>query len=454
LLRQLAARLSLPEAIGLSLSVIAPTLTAAFNITLVVQAAGAAAPLTFAIGTVAIGLVALSFIAFGRRLSHAGSAYAYISHTFGAPLGFVAGWALLLTYFGFATGCAALVGNFLATVLQRFGIDIGAAWIAVGVGAVLLAWWLAYRDMRLAGRLMLALEGAAVLGVVVLCIRILLQVHPTAAQSFASFRPAPDFGGWTGIGFGVVFTVLSFAGFEGAATLGEETVNPRRNIPLALLATVLGAGAFFVFVAYCEVMGFGAAGIKDLASSAAPLNDLALRYGSQDFATALDLATATCAFSGVLGGVAAAARVLFALGRVGLAPALAVVHARHGTPTRAISCAALLVGGSFLLWAPISGAANYYAYLSTIGTLSLILIYVAVGAAEMVEAWRHERRLWASICALGPLVLLWALYRTIYPAPEFPGNLWPYVALLWVVAALVVIRLRPAVARAPLPETL
>jgi len=52
------------------------------------------------------------------------------------------------------------------------------------------------------------------------------------------------------------------------------------------------------------------------------------------------------------------------------------------------------------------------------------------------------------------LVLLWALYRTIYPAPEFPGNLWPYVALLWVVAALVVIRLRPAVARAPLPETL
>ena len=454
MLRQLAARLSLPEAIGLSLSVIAPTLTAAFNITLVVQAAGAAAPLTFAIGTVAIGLVALSFIAFGRRLSHAGSAYAFISHTFGAPLGFVAGWALLLTYFGFATGCAALVGNFLATVLQRFGIDIGPAWIGVGVGAVLLAWWLAYRDMRLAGRLMLALEGVAVLGVVVLCIRILRQVHPTAAQSLASFRPAPDFGGWTGIGFGVVFTVLSFAGFEGAATLGEETVNPRRNIPLALLATVLGAGAFFVFVAYCEVMGFGAAGIKDLASSPAPLNDLALRYGSQDFATALDLATATCAFSGVLGGVAAAARVLFALGRVGLAPALAVVHARHGTPTRAISCAALMVGGSFLLWAPFSGAANYYAYLSTIGTLSLILIYVAVGAAEMVEAWRHERRLWASICALGPLVLLWALYRTIYPAPEFPGNLWPYVALLWVVAALVVIRLRPAVARAPLPETL
>ena len=63
----LVKRLSLPEAIGLSVSVICPTVTAAFNITLVVQAAGAAAPLAFAIGTVAMVLVALSFMAFTHR---------------------------------------------------------------------------------------------------------------------------------------------------------------------------------------------------------------------------------------------------------------------------------------------------------------------------------------------------------------------------------------------------
>ena len=40
----------------------------------------------------------------------------------------------------------------------------------------------------------------------------------------------------------MVFSILSFAGFEGAATLGEETINPRRNIPIALLGTVLVHG--------------------------------------------------------------------------------------------------------------------------------------------------------------------------------------------------------------------
>jgi amino acid transporter len=452
--RRLIERLSLPEAIGLSLSVIAPTLTAAFNITLVVQAAGAAAPLTFAIGTIAVGLVALSFIAFSRRVSHAGSAYAYVTHTFGRRLGFVAGWALLLTYFGFATGCAALVGSFTAAVLQRLGLDIGGAWVLVGALAVLLAWWLAFRDMRFAGRLMLALEGVAVAGTLVLCARILTHTHPTMAQSLASFRPSADFGGWSGIGFGLVFTVLSFAGFEGAATLGEETVNPRRNIPVAMFSTVVGAGAFFVFVAYCEVIGFGPARVHELAASAAPLNDLALRYGSPSLALLLDLATATCAFSGVLGGLSAAARVLFALGRVGLAPTLAEVHDRHGTPARAIIWAALAIGASFLVWAPLTGAGNYYSYASTTATLALILVYIAVGGAEMVEAWRDGRPLWSAICVIGPVVLLWSLYRTLYPAPEFPNNLWPYLAILWIVAAFVVMWWRPKVARGPLPEAM
>src|ERR1700737_474404 len=115
---KLIKRLSLPEAIGLSVSVICPTLTAAFNITLVVQGAGAAAPLACAIGTVSMVLVALSFIAFTHRVAHAGSAYAYISHTFGSRMGFIAGWCLLLTYVGFAPGKAARVARFTAAALK------------------------------------------------------------------------------------------------------------------------------------------------------------------------------------------------------------------------------------------------------------------------------------------------------------------------------------------------
>jgi amino acid transporter len=448
----LVKRLSLPEAIGLSVSVICPTVTAAFNITLVVQAAGAAAPLAFAIGTVAMVLVALSFMAFTHRVAHAGSAYAYISHTFGSRTGFIAGWCLLLTYVGFATGQAALVGSFTAEALKGVSIDIGSSWIAIGGGAMLVAWWLAFRDMRLAGRLMLGLEAAAMAGILILCVSVLLQVRPGIRESAASFQPSADFGGWSGLGFGMVFCILSFGGFEGAATLGEETRDPRRNIPIALLFTVIASGLFFTFVAYCEVIGFGADGIKALGKSEAPLNDLALRYASPRLAIALDVAAAVSCFSGMLGPLAAAGRVLFALGRGGLAPALGGVHRVHGTPAPAVALSAILCLVPFLLWAPFAGAGNYYSYASTIGTLALIAVYISVGAAETVEAWREHRFAWSAICALGPVLLLWVLYRNVYPVPEFPNNLWPYAALAWVAASWGLMKLRPAVARAPLPD--
>jgi amino acid transporter len=448
----LVSRLRLREAFGLSLSVVSPTVTAAFNITLVAQFAGPAAPLAFAIGMVAMALVALSFMAFTHRVAHAGSAYAYIAHTFGHRMGFVAGWTLLLTYLGFSTGFAALVGSFTAAALRGFGIDVGQGWLLIGALSMVVAWFLAYRDMRLAARLMLVMEAVSVIAIVVLCLAILRQTQPSPAQISASFRPAPDFNGWVGLGFGMVFSILSFAGFEGAATLGEETINPRRNIPIALLGSVLGSGLFFVFVAYCEVIGFGPHGIKELGNSQAPLDDLALRFASPRLAIILDLAAAISCFSGIIGGLSAAARMLFALSRAGLSPSLAAVHPVYRTPSAAVSLTALFILLVFLIWAPFSGSGNYYSYTATIGVLSLILVYIGVGVAEVVEGWREQRLLWSAACTLGPVLLLWVLYRNIYPIPEYPNNLWPYVAVIWALASWALMRWRPRVAAAPLPD--
>ena len=90
------------------------------------QATGAAAPLTFAIGMVAMALVALSFMAFTHRVAHAGSAYAYIAHTFGTRAGFVAGWTLLLTYLGFTTGFAGPGRQLQPRGAGEMGVDVGA----------------------------------------------------------------------------------------------------------------------------------------------------------------------------------------------------------------------------------------------------------------------------------------------------------------------------------------
>jgi len=44
------------------------------------------------------------------------------------------------------------------------------------------------------------------------------------------------------------------------------------------------------------------------------------------------------------------------------------------------------------------------------------------------------------------------LYRNIYPVPAYPNNLWPYVPVVWMVVSWALMRLRPVVTRAPLPD--
>jgi amino acid transporter len=90
----LARTLGLVQAIGFSLSIIAPAAAMAFNVSLTAQTAGRAAPLAFAIGTAVMAIVGLSFVAYSRRIAHAGSVYAYVGHTFGQHCGFIAGWSI------------------------------------------------------------------------------------------------------------------------------------------------------------------------------------------------------------------------------------------------------------------------------------------------------------------------------------------------------------------------
>ena len=76
--------------------------------------------------------------------------------------------------------------------------------------------------------------------------------------------------GFTGVGLGVVFGFLSFIGFDAAATLGEETRNPKRSIPLAVIGALGSVGVFYVFVMYALTAGYR---LNDPKQMAVFLND-------------------------------------------------------------------------------------------------------------------------------------------------------------------------------------
>jgi amino acid transporter len=248
----------------------------------------------------------------------------------------------------------------------------------------------------------------------------------------------------------LVFTVLSFAGFEGAATFGAEVTDPRRSIPTAITGTVLVRGVFFVFVSYAQLIGYRLDQVEALGNAGAPLNDLAIKYVSKNFATAIDLATAVSAFACATGALSAAARLLFALGRPGLAPHLGKVDAFCGTPRAAIVLARGLCLAGILVCAPFANATDYYGNLATIGTLALILVYVGVSEAQLAESLNARRITWALSGFARALTVIWPLYNSVYPIPDFPRHLWPGVVIVWIFTGASLLTLRPALRAAGL----
>jgi amino acid transporter len=241
---------------------------------------------------------------------------------------------------------------------------------------------------------------------------------------------------------------LAFAGFESAGSLGEESSRPTHSIPRAMVAAIgIGAILYIACIA-AQSLAFGtdAAGVRKFAGSSAPLGDLAQSYVGAPLADALNLGAMLSAIAAGLGGVTVAARMLFAFGRDGLASRrLQELSATAGVPRVALAvemavCLLLLVafrlGGATALHA--------FFYLATIGVLNLLVMYVLTNLGAVRQAGGAGRFGAAILPAAGALVAGYVLYRQVWPVPDHPYNIFPYVVAGWLAAGLALTFARPA----------
>jgi amino acid transporter len=445
----LRRELSFVEAIALSIGIMAPTAAMALNGSLAASTTGSAVPLAFLLATIAVGLASFSFIQFSRYFAHSGSVYAFNGIALGSRVGFFSGWALFGTYMAFTAASIAEVGNFAQTFLADLHVSVD--WLPLALVAGVIIWLLAYSDIALSTRLTLLLEGISVLLIAILTIVILIRVGSSGNLTVQPFLPGNQ--PFSNVGLAAVFGFLSFAGFEGAATLGEETRNPRRNIPVAILTAVVGTGLFYVLVTYAQTVGFGTstAGIKAFANSTAPLGDLSLRYVGLVMASFINLGATISAFASALGTANAGARMLFSMGRDGfISERLGTTSGRTGSPFIALAVVMIVSLAIVLLWglAPGINGAALFGYLGTIGVFLILVAYILtnVGAIRFFLA----RRLWTwqwIIPVVAIVFLAYTLYSNLYPLPQPPANIFPYVALAWLLIGLVVIIVSPALVR-------
>lgn len=372
-----ASCLSYAEVLAQSVSVIAPATIPAAVLGLVFAQAGNATWLSFLIGTLGLVLVSANINQFARRSASPGSLYSYIVQGLGPTAGVLGGWALLFGYTltGMSTLCGfALMANVL--LRQLLGIELPVvALFALGSAS---AFYIAIRDAQMSAKAMLALEGLALLFVLVLCGMSRSSSDVLVHGPQLSLQGATP-GGTLGA---VVLVIFGFSGFESSTSLGHEAKNPLVTIPRSVWQSVLFAGAFFMLTSYVIVMGFEGSA-EPLANNEAPLHTLAQRSGWGSLGTLVDLGILFSFFSCSLASISSTARILYSMAQHGLlANELGQAHHENRTPHVAVGIAALLTFGVPTgVYLAGSNAFEAQGDFGTLCSFGFILVYMLISAA-------------------------------------------------------------------------
>lgn len=351
---------------------------------------GRAVTLSFVFAAVGVALVAYCFIKLSQHISHAGSVYALVGVTLGPRAGFVAGWSLMGAYIAIGCGSTIEMGLFGGQFLKDTGILSTHQWwwwIAI-IGLIGVSAF-AFAEIRIITRALLTSEVIGAILVTILSVVILATVifsHGPKGQTFTiNFLSLPSGSGIGTIAKAAVYGFLAFAGFEGAAALGEETTNPKTQIPRAIKTAVVVVGSFYLLTAAAQSLGYGAttAGAAAYANGL-PFSDLGSGYIGRWYDDILDLMATINLFAISLGVASGAARIIYAQARdaTGANAGLARLS-RHGQPTIALSVV-FVIFLCALVGQQLAGSSviNATFYPLQIGTVLILVAYVmaTVGA--------------------------------------------------------------------------
>jgi amino acid transporter len=454
---------------AISLSVAAMGASLAININ--PQGAGAtvgrAVPLTFILATVGVLLVAYGFARVCSRLSHAGSVFGLTGITIGPRAGVVAGWSLLGAYLSFMLTTSMTAGIFGAEFLRGIGLYETTPgivpWI-IALVAVGIATLLAISPVKKSMATLLWVEIVTTAIIVIIAAVVVFRVVGGSApggQRFTldMFTVPPEISTST-LFLGIVFGFLSFAGFEAAASLGEETTNPRRAIPIAIFGVALFGGLFYVIGTTVEMLGFGtdAAGVDAFSKSASLFGTLGEQYIGPVIGDLVTLGTAISAMGCALATAVAASRLLFALNRGAFERrGFTKVSAKSGAPISATLFVCGLAAAIIVVMrvAVTDTAFNLFAWSGTVGTLVLLVAYAlfSVGAWYYlcIRAPRQGHKaamLDYVVPVLAVAVIAYTTFRNVVPWPATaPGRANIVIAAVWVIAIIAVIIAAPKTTR-------
>ncbi len=442
-----AGAVGLAGAVMQNVTHIAPAIAAFFFTATIVSFSGAHAPLAYFLGFLVVLALGMCLVQLAKRFPSAGGYFTYVSRTVGPRAGFLTGWMFVL-YSPIVTGpIVAFLGFILEGELSsNYGWTWFHWWMFVVVALPVIS-ALAYLGIKLSVQTIVVVGAAEFLIVLFLGLTGLVNPGPggfTLRSFDYSYNPG-DIATLSGFFLAIVFTVQGLTGWEAAAPLAEETQNPRRNIPRAIMASIVIIGLMLILVIWGQIIGWGVDNLTKLPTSAElPALVIAHRVWGGLWWLAL-LAMFTSVIGASLACQNVATRMWYRMGRAGVLPsALGVVHPKRRTPTNAITAqliVSILLGlGAAAIWGPDKIFVFSVGFVLVLG---VIFVYVLANVGVVLYYWRERRQefnwIYHFVFPVGTtLILLYSVYASFNPLPAYPYNLTVVVVAVWLVIGIAI----------------
>jgi APA family basic amino acid/polyamine antiporter len=371
--------------------------------------AGPALAISLVLVAIVCAFTALCYAELASMIPVAGSAYTYTYATMGEIIAWIIGWDLILEYavsnmavsVGFAahlvdlfdwfgwhpnpqwitpsylpSGMSSLTGATVYAPGWHFGFNIPAFLIVVLLTVVLVR---GIRESAETNNVMVLLKIAAILAFVFVGMKFINPSH------YSPYAPE----GWSGILTGGSIIFFTYIGFDSVSTAAEEAKNPRRDLPIGIIATLVVCTILYIAVA---VVLTGLVPWQSLADDPAPVVNTLKKINIATGSATVHWVRLAVLFGAMMGMISSLlvfqmgqARVWFAMSRDGLLPRFfGKVHPKFRTPATATWIAGFVVG----IPAGILDIGTL-ADLSNIGTL---FAFVLVSLGVIILRFREPER--------------------------------------------------------------
>ena len=438
----------LPGMLMQGIATIGPSFAILASFVFIVSFAGLVTPWAYLFGGILLGLQALSAAQLAKVFPSAGGWYTWIARAFHPRAGFFAGVLFSI----WLPPVATLTMAFLAkTVLEpsikaEYGVDIPWwIWVVAGVALVI---FFAYQGISISEKALIITGLIEIVIMVALAFTGLASPGP-GGFSFGPLNPG-NFGLASNLFLGVVFSIFAFSGWESTGPLAEESKNPKRNVPIGLVGSVVILTIYFVFVTWGYLVGIGVSKVGSIpTASAFPVATMAQRVWGGAWVLLLfallnsAIALSIACFNG-------GTRTWYAMGRSGVLPKMVgKVNPTRKTPVNAIS---LQVGVQVLAFACVLiwGAEDVFFSWANAITIGLVLMYVLCNIG-VVRYYLTEGRgqfnpllhiVVPVVASAAGIVVVWKSYFSPFTStgPVFWGLMTFIVVLVLTVVILIYLR--------------